>query len=93
MATCGEIATFDPACDFLLVSDYVSLFEQAHSTDETVFRCKGCRQIVKRWRRLDHWQTHRTLQARQMEDRKAELRLARVENMRRARMARGTRAA
>jgi hypothetical protein len=83
--------SFDPAADFLLHQpSYESLFEAANSRmgEELDYRCKGCRQIVKRWRRLDHWQTHRTLQARQDEARKVELAAERKANLARARQLR-----
>ena len=80
--------TFDPACEFLLTSNnHESLFELS-GPGEYNHRCKGCRQIVKRWRRLDHWQTHRTMLARAEVARKAQLRVDRLEALARAREAR-----
>jgi len=88
MATYGEIATFAPACEFLLTSNnHESLYELSGAGEDD-HRCKGCRQIVKRWRRLDHWQTHRTLLARAEVARKAQIKVERLEALARAREAR-----
>jgi hypothetical protein len=49
--------TFDPQCDFLLRGDCESLFETAGRNGYTL-RCKGCREVVNRWDRLEHGQNH-----------------------------------
>lgn len=83
------MSPFDPAANFLLATtDYSSLFEPALSGGETDYRCKGCREIVKRWRRLDHWQTHKTIQARLEAARKEHLRVERAANLALARQQR-----
>lgn len=83
------MTTFDPACEFLLTStNHESLFEQAG--DETEHRCKGCRQIVKRWDRLDHWHDHKIASAFAEVARKALLRVESQKALARAREARRT---
>jgi len=80
--------SFDPACDFLLASsDHESLFERS-GPGEIDHRCKGCRQIVKRWDRMAHWAGHKQALRDAEQARKAQLVKDRVQNLARAREAR-----
>lgn len=81
--------TFDSACEFLLTQNsYESLFEPAISGNEIDYRCKGCRQITKRWLRESHWQVHRDSLEKQQEARRALLKAERLSALARGREAR-----
>jgi hypothetical protein len=83
------MSRFDPACEFLLTqNNHESLFEPAVSGGEIDYRCKGCRQITKRWLRLSHWQDHRKSLEKQQEARRAVLKAERLSALARAREAR-----
>ncbi len=76
------MSSFDPACEFLLTqNNHESLFEPAVSGGEIDYRCKGCRQITKRWLRLSHWQDHRKSLEKQQEARRAALRAERANTL------------
>jgi hypothetical protein len=80
---------FDPSCEFLLTqNNHESLFEPAVSGGEIDYRCKGCREITKRWLRENHWMDHRHSLEKQQEARREAVKAERLSALARGREAR-----
>lgn len=56
-----SLKDFDPSALFLLEFQYPNLFEPARAdqVDKWVYRCKGCRKLVTRVERKEHFEDHK----------------------------------
>lgn len=54
-----KIEGFDSAAIFYLGMLPDNLFEPAHSTDDSAYRCKGCRAVIGRREKAEHFETHK----------------------------------
>lgn len=81
---------FDPAAAFLLRMPFVNLFEEVSAGVgcDSNFRCKGCRVVVSRRKREQHWRQHRRSYERREARNREETRVARTKRLAKAREAR-----
>ena len=76
---------FDPAAEFLLDLAWPNLFDPTPYDD--MLRCRGCDDLVGRWKAAGHHEDHRRQRAREARKRREALTRQRVANLRRARSA------